>query len=101
MQTFLVIKPVLFIDPSLSMPAFTMPRAKVGQAYSFQFPTPTGGIGPFTYQSASIDANGNIVPVALPAGLSVSTSGLLAGTPTTPAGSAGATLSIVIADTGS
>ncbi|HXW54375.1 MAG TPA: Ig domain-containing protein [Candidatus Cybelea sp.] len=64
-----------------------LPNASVGTAYSEQF-TATGGTAPYTWSVASGST--------LPAGLTLSGSGLLSGTPTTAVSSA--TFSIALTD---
>jgi Putative Ig domain len=64
-----------------------LPNATVGTAYSQQF-TATGGTSPYTWSVASGST--------LPAGLTLSSSGLLSGTPTTAVSSA--TFGITVTD---
>ncbi len=59
------------VGKPLTVPGAMLPPAPVNTPYSFQL-TPTGGVGPYTFTSAN-----------LPAGLALSTSGVLSGTPTT------------------
>lgn len=68
--TFTVIGALTITNPTPANPV-------QGQAYSHQFAA-TGGTAPYTWEPK--DAAGNVVP--LPAGLSLSSAGLLSGTPT-------------------
>lgn len=75
------------VNPAaLVLPAMTVAPASVGQAYSLQFNV-TGGTPPYHF---SIGAG------SLPPGLTLSSSGLLSGTPTAEASSASFT--IVVTD---
>ena len=58
--------------PVITLPAFALPDAKRGVAYSQSF-TASGGTGPYRY---------TVTTGALPAGLVLSTAGSLSGTPT-------------------
>lgn len=49
------------------------PAGVVGQPYSYQFPTPTGGNAPYSFAFTTGQTN--------PVGWTLSTNGLLAGTP--------------------
>jgi len=61
-------------DLNLSPNAPAPPAGTTGQPYpAFFFASPTGGVGPFTWSESG----------ALPAGMSLATSGLLSGTPLT------------------
>ena len=68
------IAPIDVMVPDLAFTADTPPPATVGTPYSYQFAT-TVGSGPSTFSLAD--------GVTLPAGLTMSDSGLLSGTPTT------------------
>ena len=81
----------LTISPALAIStASSLPNAMVGIAYSITF-TATGGYAPYTWSLASGST--------LPAGLSLSSSGTLSGTPTaaTPSGTP-ASFTIVVTD---
>ena len=58
---------------SLALSPTTLPAAAVGSAYSATTITATGGTSPYTY---------NVTSGALPAGLSLTSAGVLSGTPT-------------------
>jgi large repetitive protein len=81
--------------PSLSLATSTLTSATYNTAYNASalqsIPTATGGVGPYTYALASDSA--------LPAGLSLSSAGVITGTPTANAGSYSFT--VVATDTGS
>lgn len=62
----------LIVVPGVVVTTTALPSAVEGQAYSFQLEA-TGGVGPYTWA---------ITAGALPAGLSLSTAGLISGTPT-------------------
>ncbi|MDR3635617.1 MAG: Ig domain-containing protein, partial [Isosphaeraceae bacterium] len=62
----------LTVDPAITFTTTSLPAATVGAAYSQQI-TATGGSGTLTYA---------VTTGTLPAGLSLSTAGLLSGTPT-------------------
>lgn len=60
----------LFVASALQLVTTALPNATVGQAYSFQLQV-SGGVTPYVWSATG-----------LPAGLSLSASGLLSGTPT-------------------
>jgi choice-of-anchor A domain-containing protein/prepilin-type N-terminal cleavage/methylation domain-containing protein len=69
--------------PTLTLAPTTMPTGQVGVAYTATAMTATGGAGPYSWQATG-----------LPAGLTLSSGGLLTGTPAT-AGPATATLTAI------
>lgn len=73
----------------LTITTTTLPAASVGVAYS-QTLTATGGTAPYNWNLYS----GSIVASALPPGLTLSTAGVVSGTPTT-AGTYGPTIRVV------
>lgn len=70
----------LQISPSLTITSTTLPATTSGTPYSAQL-TVTGGTAPYSW----VVAHG----VSMPAGLSISSSGLIAGTPTTTTSASG------------
>jgi hypothetical protein len=76
-------------QPTVSVAPATLPNASAGSAYS-QAVTASGGIAPYTYQVSA---------GALPAGLTLSSAGVLSGTPTA-AGSFSFTVSATDSSTG-
>lgn len=62
----------LTVDPALAITTTTLPDATEGKAYSQQLQA-SGGVPPYTW---------SIATGALPSGISLSSSGLLSGTPT-------------------
>lgn len=62
----------LIVDPALVITTTTVPDATDNKAYSFQLQA-TGDVQPYTWSVAS---------GALPTGVTLSSSGLLSGTPT-------------------
>jgi gliding motility-associated-like protein len=65
---------VVTVNPVLILTAATLINASSGKVYSRQINPATGGVGPYTYALATGST--------LPAGLTVSAAGLIAGTPT-------------------
>lgn len=87
MQTLTVTLTVVVANPLQFLPA-TLPTGVVNQAYSStSIGTVTGGTAPYTFSATG-----------LPAGMSLSSTGVLSGTPTV-AGTANAT--VTITDSGS
>ncbi len=64
----------IFIDSILSVSTQSLPAGLIGQVYSVQLAA-VGGVGPYTW---SLDATSG----SLPAGLSISSGGLISGIPT-------------------
>jgi hypothetical protein len=62
------------INPALAISTLVVPNATLNSQFSFTFGA-TGGVGPYVWSSAG---------VPLPTGLSLSTAGVLSGTPTNP-----------------
>ena len=63
----------IVVENILVPPAnINIPNAVVGVPYSYQMPQPAGGLAPYHWSATG-----------LPAGLSISDSGLISGTPTT------------------
>jgi hypothetical protein len=62
------------LSPAALVPGATLPEGYKGQPYSYQLPV-TGGVWPYTWALTS---------GTLPAGLSMSSGGLISGTPTSP-----------------
>ena len=61
----------------------TLPTATIGQSYSAQL-SASGGTGPYTWLVVSVPLGGEVLGgegIALPPGLSMSTAGLITGTP--------------------
>ena len=87
-------------------PSFTVPTQEPNSAGSFQLPTPTGGIPPWTFSVPAVVPPGlpNAgQPNALPTGWSCSTSGLLSWTSAAAAAAAGTNVNpgvIQITDSG-
>ncbi|HEY0872062.1 MAG TPA: Ig domain-containing protein [Vicinamibacterales bacterium] len=69
----LTVTPTLTATPGCSLVPATLPAGTIGQAYSQQL-TLMGGTNPVAF---------SVVSGAVPAGLTLSAAGLLAGTPTT------------------
>jgi len=69
----------LVVNPALAITAPTLPSGTVGAPYAGATFAATGGVGPYTW---SIPAGG-----AAPPGLTLSSGGVLSGTPTSPYGS--------------
>ncbi|SEF77781.1 Putative Ig domain-containing protein [Bryocella elongata] len=80
----------LTVNASLSVTSATLPSAVVGSAYSTTL-TATGGSGSYTWAIASGSS--------APAGLSLSTAGVLSGTPTVASGGAATTFQVQATDT--
>jgi hypothetical protein len=76
----------------VTITSVTLPPAYVGAAYVFQL-TATGGKAPYSWKLAK--------SITLPAGLSLSATGILSGTPTTVPASSPVALGIVVQDSSS
>ena len=76
----------------VTITSITLPPAYVGAAYSFQL-TAKGGTAPYSWKLAKT--------VTLPAGLALSSTGVLSGTPTTLPASSPVVLGIVVQDSSS
>ena len=84
----LIVNVPFVIDNPLQFAPATLPHAQVGVAYGpISIGTVSGGVSPYTFAATS----------GLPAGMSLSSAGVLSGTPTT-AGQA--SISVTITDSG-
>jgi large repetitive protein len=71
------------VVPKLTLPAATLPDAVVGDAYSFQYPSATGGVTPYKYAATGL-ADGLTMDPAT-ALITGTPTGLVAGSPITVA----------------
>jgi hypothetical protein len=76
--------PIVTTNVALNISTSTLPNATVGNSYS-QSLTATGGTAPYTWTTTS---------GTLPAGLSLSSNGVISGTPTTLSGSTSVTFEV-------